>query len=51
MALLATVLALDIAAATTNSARLGAVANVMAFVAAVGAGNLGFLDHLLLLVA
>lgn len=48
MSLLATVLALDIAAATTNSARLGAVANVMAFVAAVGASNLGFLDHLLL---
>jgi hypothetical protein len=48
MALLATVLALDITAATTNSARLGAVANVMAFVAAVGASNLGFLDHLLL---
>ena len=51
MALLATVLALDIAAAATNSARLRAVADVVAFVVAVGASNLGLLHHLLLLGA
>lgn len=51
MALLATVLALDITTATTNSTRLRAVANVVAFVVAVGASNLGFIHHLLLLGA
>lgn len=48
MALLATMLALDITTATTNSARLRAVADVVAFVVTVGASNLGFLHHLLL---
>jgi len=45
--LLATVLAFDIAAAATGSARLRAVADVVALVVAVGAGNLGLLDDLL----
>jgi hypothetical protein len=46
VALLATVLALT--TATTDSARFGAITNVVAFVVAVRAGNLGLLDHLLL---
>jgi hypothetical protein len=48
VALLTTVLALDITTATTDSARLRAIANVMAVVVAVRATDLGLLDDLLL---
>jgi hypothetical protein len=52
VALLTTVLALDITTTTTtDSARLRAIANVVAIVVAVRATDLGLLDHLLLFSA
>jgi hypothetical protein len=46
VALLTTVLALDITTAATDGARLGTIANVVAIVVAVRAIDLGLLDHL-----